>query len=225
MSERLPDDEDPYMRLEMGDGEFFDASPANTSAYLYTAKYLEFSHIELDLGETEEGARRVMCFFPDHEQYEAMAAFIARYGFPILVNLQHVDDYVIDAYIEWHDRNGAEESAPPRIMPEPLLLPPPEEGRGEATELSGKEMEGLTAVKAKYEAEQTVLANLPMDERSVCLRALAAAREEWLPYHIEDMRADRRSMKHRLGAAELLQPIDILLDQLYKIDHPEEAQQ
>lgn len=220
MGEHLPDDQDPYMRLNFG-GEFFDATPENTSAYIYKDDLMEFNHVETDMGDDEEGNQKTMCFFPDHEQYAVMMSFMAAHNYPLFVNLQHVDDYVLDAYIDWMERN--KESEPPK-EPAPLRLPAPTpDPEYVVTELSTDEVAGLSTVKARYDAEQTRLANLPMDERNVCLRALEKAREEWLPYYLEDKRADHMARVPRLEAARLLIPIDALLDQLYKIDHPEEA--
>jgi hypothetical protein len=164
-----------------------------------------------------------MCFFADHDQYQAMGAFMTNNGYPIYMNIREVEDYVLDAWIDWNDRKNPPSSKPPEVIPLPAPANYTPEPQEEPVVFDSLELAGLQAVRDAREAELARIASLPMDERSVCLRALEAAREEWLPWHIKDYRAEHRSRESRLEAARLLIPIDMLLDQLYKLDHPKEA--
>jgi hypothetical protein len=223
MNEQYRQPGEPVMRLNFGNGEIFNATPANTAAYLYSDGLMGYNHIESVLSVTEDGARHVMCFFPDHDQYQAMGVFITNNDYPIYMNVREVEDYVLDAWIDWNDRKNATADKPTEAIPLPAPANYTPEPQEELVAFDPLELAGLQAVRGAHEAELARIASLPMDERSVCLRALEAAREEWLSWHIEDYRAEHRSRESRLEAARRLIPIDGLLDQLYKLDHPEEA--
>jgi hypothetical protein len=98
MSERLEHEEElPSLKLHLGESTY-EATPENSSLYLFLGRFACFSHAFFEMGETEDGRQSGMYMFAHHPKYPEIADFMYHTGYPIHANLRVLTDGDRDAF-------------------------------------------------------------------------------------------------------------------------------
>ena len=91
-------EQEPSMRLTMH-GEKFEATPDNTSLFMFAGNLALYNHVFVVTKENEaEGTAEGTYVFWTHQVYETMRDYMMQNGYPIHANLRHLAQCDLDAY-------------------------------------------------------------------------------------------------------------------------------
>lgn len=90
-------EQDPSMNLHMNGGDF-EATPENTSLFLFAGQLSMYNHVFIRLEDRDENTVSGTYVFSTHQVYERMRDYMLQQGYPAHVNLRDIAQCDLDAY-------------------------------------------------------------------------------------------------------------------------------